>query len=163
MSGIPIFWNLESLSRDIREFEPFLKNRKLGAKWGKCFFVFFLLLQFLEWSFDKKINIFFDQFWKIFQNFNKSTVSSKYGHTGCWIQFKMKHRENSASVFIVLISVNQVLLRCQIHRRKTHGDPRVDLPILNKKSHHLWRLQGLKSHTYQLDGLFYKVIIMTLS
>ena len=43
MSGIPIFWNLEALSRDRLGFWAiFEKTKKLGQKEGNDFFQFFL-------------------------------------------------------------------------------------------------------------------------
>ena len=45
MSGIPIFWNLEALSRDRSGFwAVFEKTKKLGQKEGNDFFQFFLSL-----------------------------------------------------------------------------------------------------------------------
>ena len=45
MSGTPIFWNLEALSRDRSGFwAVFEKTKKLGLKEGNYFFQFFLLL-----------------------------------------------------------------------------------------------------------------------
>ena len=43
MSGTPIFWNLEALSRDRSGFwAVFEKTKKLGQKEGNDFFQFFL-------------------------------------------------------------------------------------------------------------------------